>query len=208
MDEKLKALEEAIKAGKRKDALALTTELLDKAEPADILNALISGMNDVGRRFKANEIFVPEVLVAARAMKGATELLAPKLIAAGLAPEHTIVIGTVEGDLHDIGKNLVAMMLKGANFNVVDLGVNVSPEKFYEAAKENKADIACLSALLTTTMPSMKATVEKFRSSDMPTVKIMIGGAPVTQAYADEIGAAGYSVDAASAVDLARRLVG
>ncbi len=207
MNEKLTALETAIKAGKRKDAVALTTELLDSAPPADILNALITGMSDVGVRFKANEIFVPEVLVAARAMKGCLELLAPKLEAAGLKPEHTVVIGTVEGDLHDIGKNLVAMLLKGANFNVVDLGVNVTPDQFYAAAKEHQPKIICLSALLTTTMGAMKATVEKFRASDLSGMKIMVGGAPVTQAYADEIGANGYSVDAASAVELAKNLV-
>ncbi len=208
MDEKLTALETAIKAGKRKDALALTQELVQSSPPGGILNALISGMNDVGKRFKANEIFVPEVLVAARAMKGCLEVLEPKLAAAGLSPEHTIVMGTVEGDLHDIGKNLVVMLLKGANFNVIDLGVNVPPEKFYEAVKEHHANVLALSALLTTTMPAMKSTIEKMRGSDLKDIKVMVGGAPVTQAYADEIGADGYSMDAASAVELAKELVG
>jgi len=207
MNEKLKALEDAVKSGKRKDALALTAALIDAAPPGDILNALITGMNDVGARFRANEIFVPEVLVSARAMKGAIELLAPKLAAAGLAPEHTVIIGTVEGDMHDIGKNLVAILLKGANFNVVDLGVNVTSDQFVSAAREHGAKIACLSALLTTTMGAMRETVRKFRDGKLANVKIMIGGAPVTQAYADEIGADGYSIDAASAVDLAKRLV-
>ena len=207
MNEKLTALETAIKNGKRKDAVAVVSEIIDTAAPADILNALISGMNDVGRRFKANEIFVPEVLVSARALNACLALLEPKLAAAGLSPEHTVVIGTVEGDLHDIGKNLVAMLLKGANFKVVDLGVNVTPQQFYDAVREHNAEIACLSALLTTTMPSMRNTVEKFRGSDAAGVKVMIGGAPVTQAYADEIGADGYSIDAASAVELAKRLV-
>ena len=132
----------------------------------------------------------------------------PLLAQAGIKPKHTVVIGTVQGDLHDIGKNLVAMMLKGANFGIVDVGTNVPPEKFVAAVKENNASVLALSALLTTTMPAMKTAVETVRASGLGELKIMVGGAPVTQDYADEIGADGYSSDAASAVDLALKLLG
>lgn len=203
----LAELTEAIKKGKRKDAAAVTEALLAAATPAgDILGALVAGMDDVGRRFKANEIFVPEVLIAARAMKTAMEQLEPHLVAAGLKPEHRVVIGTVKGDLHDIGKNLVIMMLEGAGFAVVDAGVDVAPEKFVALAKEHNAKVVGLSALLTTTMPSMKSAVEAIRAAGLPS-KVMIGGAPVTQAYCDAIGADGYSPDAASAAELAKRLI-
>lgn len=203
----LKGLTEAIKAGKHKDAKKLTEQALAAAlAPGDILGALTLGMDDVGRRFRANEIFVPEVLVAARAMKTSMELLEPVLVAAGIQPKHTVIIGTVEGDLHDIGKNLVAMMLKGANFKVVDLGTNVAAMRFVEAVREEQAEVVALSALLTTTMPAMKAAVAEFKASGL-TVKVMVGGAPVTAAFASEIGADGYAADAASAVDLARSLV-
>ncbi len=205
----LEALEEAIKAGKRKDAVANTREALEgETEPGQILEAMVRGMDDVGRRFKANEIYIPEVLVAARAMKQAMELLEPALVGAGLAPKYTAVIGTVEGDLHDIGKNLVAMMWKGANFNVIDLGTNVTAEQFVEAARENDAQIIGLSSLLTTTMPKMKDTVARIREADLPQTRIVVGGAPVTQEFANEIQADGFSADAASAVDLVRELVG
>jgi 5-methyltetrahydrofolate--homocysteine methyltransferase len=204
----LSNLTAAIKAGKRKDAKAITQEALDaNLPPGDILDALKVGMDDVGKRFKANEIFVPEVLVAARAMKTAMELLEPVLVESGIQPEHKVVIGTVEGDLHDIGKNLVAMMLKGANFEVIDLGTNVTPDAFVEAVREHGAQVVGLSALLTTTMPAMKATVQKMRELGLE-VKIMVGGAPITDAFAAEIGADGFSPDAASAVDLARTLAG
>ncbi len=205
--ESLEALTEAIKAGKRKDAKEITQQLLDaQTSPQAILDALTAGMDDVGRRFKANEIFVPEVLVAARAMKTAMELLEPVLVASGITPEFTVVIGTVEGDLHDIGKNLVSMMLKGAKFNVIDLGTNVPPQKFVEAVQEHGAQLVGLSALLTTTMPAMRKTVALLKEQGIK-AKIMIGGAPVTQEFANEISADGYSPDAASAVDLARQLV-
>lgn len=206
MNNSLTNLTNAIKAGKRKDALAATEEALASAiSPQEVLDALTAGMDDVGRRFKANEIFVPEVLVAARAMKTSMELLEPRLVASGISPKYTVVIGTVEGDLHDIGKNLVAMMLKGANFKVVDLGTNVSPDAFIASAREHNANIVALSALLTTTMDAMRTTIEAMRSEGLP-VKVMVGGAPITQAFADSIGANGYSSDAASAVDLARVL--
>lgn len=203
----LTLLTEAVKTGKRKDAKQITQEALDaQVPPGDILEALKSGMDDVGRRFKANEIFVPEVLVAARAMKTSMELLEPVLLASGLQPEHKVVIGTVEGDLHDIGKNLVAMMLKGAGFEVIDLGTNVTPDAFIEAVKVHGAKVVGLSALLTTTMPAMKTTVKKIKEGGLA-VKVMVGGAPITDAFAKEIGADAYSADAASAVDVARSLV-
>jgi 5-methyltetrahydrofolate--homocysteine methyltransferase len=206
----LATLSKAIENGKRNDAKALTQSLLDAGmAPLDIVEkGLVPGMTSIGERFKNNEVFVPEMLIAARAMKESMAILEPLLAKAGIKPKYTVVIGTVQGDLHDIGKNLVAMMLKGANFGVVDLGTNVPPEKFVAAAQENGAAVIALSALLTTTMPAMKTAVEAVRAAGMSDVKIMIGGAPVTQGFADEIGADGYSADAASAVDLALKLVG
>jgi len=203
----LTELTNAIKKGNRNDAVRVTKEVIDgQTDPADILAALMAGMDDVGRRFKANEVFVPEVLIAARAMKQSMELLEPLLVAAGLAPEHKIVIGTVKGDLHDIGKNLVAMMLKGANFEVIDLGTDVPAEKFVAAAKESGAQVIGLSALLTTTMPAIAQAIEAVRAAGLTSTKIMIGGAPVTQEFAEQSGADGYAPDAASAVELARKL--
>jgi len=207
---KLNDLSLAVEKGKRNDAKALTQSLIDEGmKPLDIVEkGLVPGMSAIGEKFKNNEVFVPEMLIAARAMKEAMALLEPLLALAGIKPKHTVVIGTVQGDLHDIGKNLVAMMLKGANFGVVDVGTNVAPEKFIEAAKEHNVSLIALSALLTTTMPAMKTTVEAVRGAGLTNVKIMIGGAPVTQDYSNEIGADGYSADAASAVDLALGLVG
>jgi 5-methyltetrahydrofolate--homocysteine methyltransferase len=203
----LSDLVEAVKKGNRVDAVRITKEAMEQSmPPAEILQALIDGMDDVGKRFKCNEIFVPEVLIAARAMKQSMELLAPVLAAAGLAPEHKIVIGTVKGDLHDIGKNLVAMMLKGANFEVIDLGTDVPAEKFVETAKASGARLVGLSALLTTTMPAMRGTVDALQAAGLGSVRVMVGGAPVTKDFADEIGAHGYAPDAASAVELARGL--
>lgn len=207
---KLTDLSLAVEKGKRNDAKALAQALLDEGmQPLDIVEkGLVPGMSSIGEKFKNNEVFVPEMLIAARAMKEAMALLEPLLVKAGITPKNTVVIGTVQGDLHDIGKNLVAMMFKGANFGVVDVGTNVAPEKFIAAVKESNASLVALSALLTTTMPAMKSTVEAIRAAGLKDVKIMIGGAPVTQDYANEIGADGYSADAASAVDLALRLVG
>ncbi|MCD8482647.1 MAG: corrinoid protein [Verrucomicrobia bacterium] len=207
MEPKLNELSEAIKAGRRKEAKLATEELLAAGvAPEEVMSALSAGMDDVGRRFKANEIFVPEVLVAARAMQTSMNLLEPVLLSVGSEPEHTVVIGTVEGDLHDIGKNLVAMMVKAANFKVVDLGTNVSPDAFIAALREHRAAVIGLSALLTTTMPAMRRTVELIRESGVA-VKVMVGGAPITQQFAQEIGADGYAPDAASAVDEAKRLI-
>ena len=200
----------AVEKGKRNDAKALTQTLLDEGmKPLDIVEqGLVPGMSTIGEKFKNNEVFVPEMLIAARAMKEAMILLEPLLAQAGITPKHTVIIGTVEGDLHDIGKNLVAMMLKGANFGVVDVGTNVPPQKFVAAIQESKASVLALSALLTTTMPAMKTAVEAVRAAGFKDLKIMIGGAPITQDFANEIGADGYSADAASAVDLALRLLG
>ncbi len=199
-------LAESVRKGRKDSAREIAGKLLESENPADILNAILSAMADIGARFKAGEIFVPEVLVAARAMNSVLEVLEPVLVKSGLQPKHCVVIGTVFGDLHDIGKNLVAMMLRGANFKVVDLGVNVSADKFVSAARDNNADIVALSALLTTTMPSMGSIVEAFRKSGVQ-AKIIVGGAPVSQEFADKIGADGYSKDAASAADLCKRLV-
>ena len=205
----LQELTAAVEKGNRKEAVRLTQALLDAGmAPMDIVETgLVPAMSSVGEKFKLNQVFVPEMLIAARAMKEAMAIIQPLLTAAGIKPKYTAIIGTVQGDLHDIGKNLVAMMLKGANFNVIDVGTNVTPEKFVEAAKQHEAHLVGLSALLTTTMPAMKTTVDAFRAAGLNTVKIMIGGAPITQQFANEIGADGYSADAASAVDLAQKLV-
>jgi 5-methyltetrahydrofolate--homocysteine methyltransferase len=203
-------LSAAVAAGKRNDTIRLTQELLAAGtSPQDVVEqGLVPGMATVGELFRRNEIFVPEMLVAARAMKEALKLLEPLLAKAGIKPKYTVVIGTVQGDLHDIGKNLVSMMWKGANFAVVDLGTNVPADRYVAAAREHNAHIVGLSALLTTTMPAMKETVRLLKEANLPNVKIMVGGAPITQAFADEIGADGYSADAGSAVNIALKLVG
>lgn len=205
----LTTLSQAVVKGNRKDSVEITKTLLAVGmKPLDIVEkGLVPGMAEVGEKFKNNQIFVPEMLIAARAMKEAMALLEPLLVQAGIKPKFTAVIGTVQGDLHDIGKNLVAMMWKGANFGVVDLGTNVSPDKFAAAVKEHNAQVVGLSALLTTTMPAMKTTIEALKKSGLNTVKVIIGGAPITQEFAKEIGADGYAPDAASAVDVARQLM-
>lgn len=205
----LEDLKTAVINGKRKDVKALVPELLEiGVNPVDLLeNALIPAMGVVGERFKKNEIFVPEMLVSARAMKEAMKILEPILVEAGVKPEFKALIGTVEGDLHDIGKNLVATMWKGAGFEVVDLGVNVSPAAFVQAIEQESPHLVGLSALLTTTMPAMRDTVERIRAAGLSGVKILIGGAPVTLEFAREIGADGYASDAASAVDAAREIL-
>ncbi|MBM3888305.1 MAG: cobalamin-binding protein [Verrucomicrobia bacterium] len=208
MDE-LKQLSEAVIRGNRNEAKRLTQVLLDSGKkPLDIVEqGLVPGMAVVGEKFKCNEFFVPEMLIAARAMKEAMAMLEPLLAQEGIKPKCTAVLGTVQGDLHDIGKNLVGMMWKGANIGVVDLGTNVPPDKFVAAAKEHGAQLVGLSALLTTTMPAMKETIKAVRDAGLKTVKVIIGGAPVTQEYANEIGADGYAPDAASAVDVALKTV-
>ncbi len=205
----LNTLSAAVVKGNRKEAVEITKTLLAAGmKPLDIVEkGLVPGMAEVGEKFKNNQIFVPEMLIAARAMKEAMAILEPLLVQAGIKPKFTAIIGTVQGDLHDIGKNLVAMMWKGANFGVIDLGTNVPPEKFAAAAKEHNAQLVGLSALLTTTMPAMKTTIEAIKKAGLHTVKVIIGGAPITQEFANEIGADGYAPDAASAVDVARQLV-
>ncbi len=204
------ALQQAIINGKNKDSLALTEALLAEGVTAkQILDeGMIPGMNVVGEKFKNNEFYVPEVLIAARAMKAAMDLVRPKLLEAKVEPKGRVAIATVRGDLHDIGKNLVAMMLEGAGYDIIDLGVDCSPEQFVDAVVSQGAGLIAMSALLTTTMPSMKETVDALKEAGVrDKAKVMIGGAPVTQQYADEIGADGYSADAASAVDLANSLI-
>jgi len=210
MSEALKQLSAAVEKGNRNEAKRLTQALLDEGmKPLDIVEkGLVPGMAVIGEKFKKNEIFVPEMLIAARAMKEAMALLEPLLVKAGIKPKYTAVIGTVQGDLHDIGKNLVMMMWKGANIGVVDLGTNVPAEKFVAAAKEHNANIIGLSALLTTTMPSMKTTIAAVRAAGLKSVKVVIGGAPITQDFAKEIGADGFAPDAASAVDIVHQLCG
>jgi 5-methyltetrahydrofolate--homocysteine methyltransferase len=202
-------LKTAVIHGKRKDVLALVPELLAAGHtPVELLEqALIPAMAEVGERFKNNEIFVPEMLVAARAMKEAMKIIEPALLAAGVKPKYTAIIGTVEGDLHDIGKNLVATMWKGAGFEVVDLGVNVSPDRFLAAIAEHKPDLVGLSALLTTTMPAMRETVRIIREAGHTSLNILVGGAPITQKYAIDIGANAYAGDAATAADVAKSLL-
>lgn len=204
----LQALADAVIKGDQKTAVDITNAAIAEGmAPGTILaDGLIAGMNVIGTRFKANEVYIPEVLIAARAMKMAMEILEPKLAAAGVKPLGKAAVGTVQGDLHDIGKNLVAMMLKGAGFEVVDLGVDVSSDKFVEAAKDADTQIIGLSALLTTTMPAMEITAKAIKDAGID-AKVIIGGAPITQAYADKIGADGYAADAASAVDVAKELL-
>jgi 5-methyltetrahydrofolate--homocysteine methyltransferase len=204
----LKALAEAVIKGDQNTATNVTqAALAEGIAPKTVLDeGLIAGMDVVGERFKNNEIYIPEVLIAARAMKTAMQVLEPELVKAGVEPIAKLVIGTVQGDLHDIGKNLVAMMLKGAGFEVIDLGVDVSPEKFVEAAKSAGAQLVGMSALLTTTMPGMEKTVKALQAAGV-SAKVMVGGAPVTQTFAEKIGAQGFAPDAASAVDAAKRLV-
>jgi 5-methyltetrahydrofolate--homocysteine methyltransferase len=204
----LKALADAIIKGDQNAAVAITKAALSEGMAAkDILdNGLIAGMDVVGVRFKRNEVYIPEVLISARAMKSAMEILEPELAKAGVEPIGKFMIGTVQGDLHDIGKNLVAMMLKGAGFDVIDLGIDIKPEVFVEKAKATGTPLIGMSSLLTTTMPALDKTLKAMRAAGI-TAKIMIGGAPVTQGYADKIGADGYAPDAASAVDVAKRLL-
>lgn len=204
----LKALAEAVITGDPNTAVAITKQAIGERTSAETIlkEGLIAGMEVIGERFKNNEVYIPEVLIAARAMKMAMQVLEPELVKAGVQPLGKLVIGTVQGDLHDIGKNLVAMMMKGAGFEVIDLGVDVASEKFIERTKATGAHLVGMSTLLTTTMPGMEKTLKEIRNSGLG-AKVMVGGAPVTQSYADKIGADGYAPDAASAVDVAKRLI-
>ena len=206
----LREIADVLKAGNAPKVKELVQAAIDEGvEASDIVNnALIVGMGEIGVLFKNNEVYVPEVLIAARAMKAGLAILKPLLAEKDIKPIGKVAVGTVRGDLHDIGKNLVGMMLEGAGFQVIDLGIDVSPEKFLEAVKNHEADCIAISALLTTTMPGMKDTIEAIKAAGLrDQVKIMVGGAPLTQSFADEIGADGYAPDAASAADLALELI-
>jgi len=206
----LKKLYDSVVSGDAKTTQAITQQALaEGVDPLKLVNEhMVPAMDEVGRRFEANEYFVPELLISARAMKAALELIRPLLVARGDKPVGRVAIGTVKGDLHDIGKNLVASLLEGGGFEVIDLGVNVSPEKFIETVNTKQANIVAMSALLTTTMPSMKTTIDALKAAGVRNkVKVLIGGAPITQKYADEIGADGYSENAVGAVALAKKSV-
>jgi len=206
---RLEDLHQAIVDGDAKRAVAVTeAALAEQADPAELVGKyMIPAMDEVGRRFECEEYFVPELLLAARAMKGSLALLRPLLAERGAEPAGRVVIGTVKGDLHDIGKNLVASLLEGGGFEVVDLGADVAPQKFVEAVQSSGARLVCLSALLTVTMGSMRNTIEALKAAGMgEQVKVLVGGAPVTQQYADEIGADGYGANASVAVALARQM--
>jgi len=210
MDAGLEKIFEGILDGNANLVVAEVQKALDAGVgPADILNkGMIAAMGEVGRLFEEGEYFVPEMLIAARAMQKGLEILKPHLSEADVQSPGKVAIGTVKGDLHDIGKNLVAMMLEGAAFEVIDLGTDVSPERFIQAVREKGAQIIAMSALLTTTMPNMKNTIEALKEAGLrDKVKVMIGGAPVTQNYADQIGADGFAEDASRAVAKARSLL-
>jgi 5-methyltetrahydrofolate--homocysteine methyltransferase len=211
MSQTLEKLGQQLYDGDAPGVVASTKAALGEGLSAlQVLNeGLLPGMDRVGRDFRDGELFIPEVIVAARAMHAGLELLKPLLAAGASTSAHKIVIGTVQGDLHDIGKKLVGIMMQGAGFEVIDLGHDVSPERFVQAVREHEPALIGLSALLSTTMPMMKATLDALRAADLhDRVKVMVGGAPVNQRWADEIGAHGYAPDAVSAVDCARRLVG
>ncbi|MGQ9603015.1 MAG: corrinoid protein [bacterium] len=204
-------LRKAVVAGNIELTKSLTQSAIDQGINSETIlkDALIAGMDEVGDLFKANEIYVPEVLLSAKSMQQAMQLLRPLLVREGVKPLGRIVIGTVQGDLHDIGKNLVAMMLEGAGFEVIDLGNDVPPEIFVEKAVESNASIVAMSALLTTTMYSMKETIDALKERNLDgRISTMVGGAPVTESFAKEIGATAYGEDAATAVEIARKLIG
>ena len=209
--EVLQKISEELQKGNYQEVPKLVQEALDaKIPPAKILSdGLISGMDIVGDKFRRDELFMPEVLISAKAMQAGMDILRPKLIEAGAKLAGKVIVGTVKGDLHDIGKNLVGMLMEGAGFQVIDLGIDVPSEKFVEAVKSQKPNVIGLSALLTTTMPKMKEVVESLVEAGIrKTVKVMVGGAPVTEKFARDIGADGYAPDAASAVEKARELIG
>ena len=211
MNDKYSDLYNGILEGDKDAAEAGVAQALEaNNDPAEILSeGMIAAMKEVGRLFEEGEYYVPEMLIAARAMQAGLALLKPVLVDSGIEPTGRVAVGTVKGDLHDIGKNLVAMMLEGAGFAVTDLGTDVSPEKFVAVIQEDGVDIVALSALLTTTMPSMKTTIETISAAGLrDNVKVIVGGAPVTQEYADQIGADGFATDASGAVTMAESLLG
>jgi len=205
----IERLQAAVEAGDRDTAVAITQEAIDEGiPPLEILAHMTDAMGVVGDRFSRQEVFVPEMLISARAMKGAVTLLEPLLIGSGHKPDKVAILGTVKGDLHDIGKNLVGMMLKGADFQIVDLGTNTTAEEFLAAAREHKADIIGCSALLTTTMGGMRDVITAVReANDMPRLRVIVGGAPVSIEFATELTADGWAPDAAAAVDVAKTVV-
>jgi 5-methyltetrahydrofolate--homocysteine methyltransferase len=210
MEPVIKAIFDSILEGSQKVAVVKVQEALDKGiNPGVILNdGMVAAMAEVGRLFEEGEYYVPEMLIAARAMQNGLAVLKPHLASANVKSQGKVVAGTVKGDLHDIGKNLVCMMLEGAAFEIVDLGSDVTPEKFVEAIRTTGANVVCMSALLTTTMPSMKTTIEALKAAGLrDKVKVMVGGAPLTDQYAREIGADGYAPDASRAVALAKSLL-
>ena len=209
--EDLEKLYDAVLAGNAKQAVAITKEAVAAGVDPQVLldEYMIPAMDEVGARFESNECFVPELLISARAMKGAVEVIRPLLATAGAEPIGRVVIGTVQGDLHDIGKNLVAIMLEGGGFEITDIGVDANADKFIDAINTKNPDIVALSALLTTTLPSMKNIIDRLTQAGVrQRVKVIVGGAPVTQDFADEIGADGYSDNAGGAVGLVRGLMG
>ncbi|MDP7395765.1 MAG: corrinoid protein [Lentisphaeria bacterium] len=206
----LQPLYQAILDGDQKEAVTITQAAIDAGmDPDEVVKKyMISAMDEVGRRFENNEFFVPELLIAARAMKSSLGLLRPLLVESGVQSVGSVAVGTVKGDMHDNGKNLVAAMMEGAGFDVFDLGVDVSAEQFVEAVTEQKVQVICLSALLTTTMANMPATIEALTEAGVrDQVKVLIGGAPITQKFADDIGADGYGDNASAAVTQARQLI-
>ena len=211
MEAILQTIYDNILNGQSKPVGGNVQQALDEGvAPERVLNeAMVAAMAEVGRLFEEGEYYVPEMLIAARAMQSGMAVLKPRLVQANFKPIAKVAAGTVKGDLHDIGKNLVCMMLEGASLEIIDLGTDVSPDKFVAAVKEQGANVVCLSALLTTTMPNMRVTVEALKAAGVrDQVKVMVGGAPVTEGYAREIGADGYASDASKAVALARALVG
>lgn len=203
-------ISELLQKGRAKNVKLLVQQALDEGVDAKVIlnEGLLDGMTIIGGKFKRNEVFVPEVLVAARAMNAGMEILEPKLVEIGNEPVGKAVVGTVKGDLHDIGKNLVAMMYKGAGFEVIDLGVDVDAETFVAKAEENGADVIGMSALLTTTMPNMKSTVDLLNEKGIrDKYVVMVGGAPITDGFAEEIGADYYTADAASAAEVAKKAI-
>jgi 5-methyltetrahydrofolate--homocysteine methyltransferase len=210
MDQQIQSIYDAVVDGQHKVVQQKVQEALDAGIAADVIltQGLVTAMSEVGRLFEEGEFFVPEMLVAARAMQAGLGLLKPHLVEANVQSTGKVVLGTVKGDLHDIGKNLVSMMLEGAAFEIVDLGSDVSPEKFVEAVQTSGAHIVAMSALLTTTMPNMKTTIDALEAAGVrDKVKVIIGGAPITDAYAKQIGADGYASDASRAVSLAKALM-
>ncbi len=205
----LKRLQLAVEVGDRETAVEVTQQAIaEEIHPKTVLDAMTDAMGVVGQRFQDQEIYVPEMLISARAMKAAVALLEPLLVGSGYVPDKTAVMGTIKGDLHDIGKNLVGMMLKGASFDIIDLGTNVTVDRFMAAAREHNADIIGISALLTTTMGNMRSVIEAVRAADdMPNLRVIVGGAAVTNEFAQQIGADGWAPDAGSAVILALRVV-